>query len=127
MVEIATGITLPKSAEIGPGLRIWHFGNIVIHADVKIGSECTLRHGVTIGDRNEDGVPTLGDRVEIGAYAQILGPISVGNDAKIGCMAVVLRDVPAGATAVGNPARIIPSRIKQVENANSMAITHVCH
>ncbi len=108
IVETAVGISLPIAAEIGPGLRIWHFGNIVIHSGVVIGANCTLRHGVTIGNRHTDGpVPRLGDNVEVGAYAQILGGVTIGHDCKIGAMSLVLTDVPDGATAVGNPARVI--------------------
>lgn len=108
VVETMTGISLPKSAAIGPGLKIWHFGNIFIHPDAIIGANCTLRQGVTIGNRREGGpVPRLGDDVEVGAYAQLLGAIEVGTGAKIGAMAVVLQSVPAGGVAVGNPARIV--------------------
>jgi serine O-acetyltransferase len=108
LVETATGISIPKSVRIGPGLKIWHFGNVIVHADSVIGANCTLRHGVTIGNREEGGpVPVLEDDVELGAYAQLLGGIRVGRSAKVGAMSVVLRDVPAGATAVGIPARII--------------------
>lgn len=107
-VETMTGISLPKAAAIGPGLKIWHFGNIFVHPEVVIGANCTLRQGVTIGNRHEAGpVPCLGDEVEVGAYAQILGDVQIGRGAKIGAMAVVLRDVPAGGVAVGNPARIL--------------------
>ena len=110
-VETATGISLPKSARIGPGLRIWHFGNIFVHPDAVLGSGCTLRQGVTIGNRHEGGpVPQLGDDVELGAYAQILGAIRIGCRAKIGAMAVVLQDVPIDGVAVGNPARLIEPR-----------------
>jgi serine O-acetyltransferase len=108
VTETLTGISIPKGVEIGPGLRIWHFGNIFVHKDVKIGARCTLRQGVTIGVRMDDGpVPVLGDDVNVGAYAQILGGIYIGNGAKIGAMSVVLQDVPAGATAVGVPARVV--------------------
>ncbi len=111
ITETVTGISIPKSVRIGPGLRIWHFGNIFVHADSVIGAACTLRQGVTIGNREEGGpVPVLEDDVELGAYAQVLGGIRVGRSAKVGAMSVVLRDVPAGATAVGIPARIIPAR-----------------
>lgn len=106
--ETITGISIPKSVDIGPGLRIHHFGNIFVHAEAKIGARCTLRQGVTIGNRHEGGaVPVLEDDVELGAYAQILGGVRIGRGAKIGAMSVVLEDVPPGATAVGIPARII--------------------
>ena len=108
LIETVTGISLPKAATIGPGLRIWHFGNIFIHPDVKIGANCTLRQGVTIGNRHVDGpVPVLGDNVELGAYAQILGGVKIGNNCSIGAMSVVLHDMPDGSTAVGAPARVI--------------------
>jgi serine O-acetyltransferase len=108
LIETASGITLPKSARVGPGLRIWHFGNVIVHADAVIGANCTLRHGVTIGTRQENGpTPVIGDNADIGAYAQILGGVRIGNDCRIGAMSVVLCDVPDGATAVGAPARII--------------------
>jgi serine O-acetyltransferase len=108
LVETAIGISIPKSAVIGPGLRIWHFGGIFLHADVVVGTNCTLRQGVTIGNRHENGpVPIIGHDVNFGAYAQVLGGIRIGNDCQIGAMSVVLCDVPDGATAVGAPARII--------------------
>lgn len=109
ITETLTGISIPKQVEIGPGLRIFHFGNIFLHTDVKIGARCTLRQGVTIGNRHAGGpVPVLGDDVDLGAYAQVLGGIRIGSGAKIGAMSVVLQDVPAGHTAVGIPARILP-------------------
>ena len=111
LTETLTGISIPQSVEVGPGLRIYHFGNIFIHKDVKIGARCTLRQGVTIGNRRDGGaVPVLEDDVELGAYAQILGGVRIGRGARIGAMSVVLQDVPAGATAVGAPARIIPGQ-----------------
>lgn len=108
VVETLTGISLPKGVTIGGGLRIWHFGNIFINSDAIIGKNCTLRQGVTIGNRYESGpAPVIGDNVEIGAYAQILGGIKVGNNVKIGAMSVVLTDIPDNATAVGIPAKIV--------------------
>lgn len=108
LVETATGISLPLGTQIGPGLRIHHFGNIFINSNAIIGRNCTLRQGVTIGNRTEDGPsPTIEDDVEFGAYAQALGGIHIAKGAKIGAMSVVLCDVPAGATAVGIPAQII--------------------
>lgn len=111
VVETLTGCSFTKAVDIGPGLRIHHFGNIFIHSGVKIGANCTLRQGNTIGNRVEGGpVPVLEDDVELGAYAQVLGGIRIGRGAKIGAMSVVLQDVPPGATAVGIPAKIIPSK-----------------
>jgi serine O-acetyltransferase len=108
IVETLTGISIPKSVEIGPGLKIHHFGNIFLHKDAKLGANCTLRQGVTIGNRRENGpVPMLEDDVELGAYAQVLGDVKIGKGAKIGAMSVVLCDVPAGATAIGIPAKVI--------------------
>lgn len=73
-----------------------------------MGSNCTLRQGITIGNRHEGGaVPVIGDNVDFGAYAQVLGKVRIGNDCKIGAMSVVLCNVPDGATAIGVPARII--------------------
>ena len=110
-VETFTGISLPITSSIGPGLRIWHFGGIFLHADVVIGARCTMRQGVTIGNREVDGpVPVIGDDVEFGAYAQVLGGVRIGHGCRIGAMSVVLNDMPDGATAVGVPARIIPRR-----------------
>lgn len=107
-VETRTAISFSKSVRIGPGLRIWHFGNIFIHPQVVIGANCTLRQGVTIGNRHDGGgVPMIGDNVEFGAYAQVLGAVRIGNNCKIGALSLVLDDVPDGATAVGVPARVV--------------------
>jgi serine O-acetyltransferase len=109
--QIATGIEIPRHTRIGPGLRIHHAGPIVVNPEVVIGRDCTLRHGVTIGNLTPGGpVPVIGDRVEFGVYAQVLGGVKIGEDARIGAMTLVLEDVPAGATAVGIPARILPPR-----------------
>jgi serine O-acetyltransferase len=111
LIETATGISLPISAKIGPGLRIWHFGNVIVHADAVIGANCTMRHGITVGNRHPHGpVPQIGDNADIGAYAQILGGVKIGNNCRIGAMSVVLIDVPDGATAVGIPARLIEDK-----------------
>lgn len=107
--QILTGIDLPCEVTVGRRLRIEHFGGIIISGDVVIGDDVIIRNGVTIGMKKigEPGSPVIGDRVEIGAGAKILGRIHVGDDAQIGANAVVLRDVPAGHIAVGIPARNI--------------------
>jgi serine O-acetyltransferase len=108
VVETVTGISLPLGVQIGPGLRIYHFGNIFIHSDVIMGRNCTLRHGVTIGNRSQDGgVPTIGDGVEFGVGAVAIGPIHIGSGAKIAPLSLVTFDVPEKARVVGNPAQII--------------------
>lgn len=108
LVETLTGICLPHNAKIGPGLRIHHFGGIFVNPRTVIGANCTLRQGVTLGNRHEDGgAPIVGANVDFGAYAQVLGSVCIGDNAKIGAMSVVLEDVPANCTVVGNPARVV--------------------
>lgn len=116
LAETVTGISLPKSVSIGPGLRIWHFGGVFIHPEAVLGSNCVLRQGVTIGNRVEGGpAPIVGNDVEFGAYAQILGGIRIGDGCRIGALSVVLTDIPDGATAVGSPARIVTRARLQVD------------
>jgi serine O-acetyltransferase len=105
-----TGIEIHPGARIGRRVFIDHGMGIVIGETAEIHDECTLYHGVTLGGTSwNQGKrhPTLGRGVVIGAGAKVLGPILVGDGAKIGSNAVVVRDVPAGATAVGVPARIL--------------------
>jgi serine O-acetyltransferase len=107
--EVFCGIYLGKDARIGRRLVIEHFGAIIVHNRAVIGDDCVLRQGVTIGMRHTSdplGVPVLGDRVDVGAGAKLLGRIVIGDDAVIGANAVVLDNVPAGALAVGVPAVI---------------------
>lgn len=107
-IELATGISLPLGARIGPGLRIWHFGGVFVNNQTTIGANCTLRQGVTLGNRRDGGgAPTLGDDVELGAYAQVLGCITIGHGARVAAMSVVLDDVPERCTVAGIPARIV--------------------
>lgn len=110
LIEIVAGIELPSQCEIGKGLYIPHAGGIVIHPNVKIGDYCTLSQDVTIGagGRGENkGTPKLGDRVYVAPGARIFGPITIGNDVAIGANAVVTKDLPNNAVAVGVPAKII--------------------
>lgn len=105
--EITTGISIPAHAWIGKGLRIHHFGGIIIHSDSVIGEGCTLYHGVTLGDLGGwGGAPHIGNHVIIGAGAKILGRIEIGDHCRIGANAVVRTSVPARCTAVGVPAVI---------------------
>jgi serine O-acetyltransferase len=110
--EIATGIELPCEVTLGRRFRIDHFGGIIISGDAVFGDDCVVRNGVTVGLRHagQRGSPVIGNRVDIGAGAKILGPIRIGDDVAIGANAVVITDVPSNSIAVGIPARILPRR-----------------
>jgi len=107
--RVATGIEIHPGARIGRRVFIDHGMGVVIGETAEIGDDCTLYQGVTLGGtsltRGEKRHPTLGNGVIVGSGAQVLGPFQVGDGARIGASAVVLREVPDGATMVGNPAR----------------------
>jgi serine O-acetyltransferase len=103
------GIELPYTATIGRRVVIEHQGGIVIHGATVIGDDSIVRQNCTLGLRSLDrpnDAPVIGQRVNIGAGAVILGRVQIGDDAAIGANAVVLKDVPAGALAVGVPAQV---------------------
>jgi serine O-acetyltransferase len=106
------GIDLPYSVKLGRRVVIEHQSAIIIHGSCTIGDDCIIRQGVTLGNRYLDKPlesPQLGDRVNVGAGAKILGKVNLGDNVNIGANAVVLSDVPAGKTAVGIPAKILAS------------------
>jgi serine O-acetyltransferase len=110
-----TGIEIHPGATIGRRFFIDHGMGVVIGETAEIGDDCTLYHGVTLGGTSwHKGKrhPTLMSGVVVGAGAKILGPITIGREAKIGSNAVVVKDVPDGATAVGIPARILDEQIR---------------
>ncbi len=110
IVEWVLTVDLPVRTRVGPGLTLDHAYGIVVHPDAVLGSRCVLIQGVTIGRRRATGeqeAPVIGDGVSFGANASALGPIHIGDGARIGAGAVVLQDVPAGATAVGVPAHVV--------------------
>lgn len=116
--RLLTGIEIHPGAEIGRGLFIDHGMGVVIGQTAVVGQDVLIFHGVTLGgvdDRPGRRHAMVGDRVLVGAGAKLLGPITVGPDAKIGANAVVLSDVPEGATAVGIPARAIAPRAAEQE------------
>ena len=105
-----TGIEIHPGAKIGRRVFIDHGMGVVIGETAELGDDCTLYHGVTLGGTTWNKGkrhPTLMPGVVIGAGAKVLGPIVIGEGAKIGSNAVVVKDVPAGATALGIPARVI--------------------
>ncbi|MBS1155946.1 MAG: cysE [Proteobacteria bacterium] len=112
-----TGIEIHPGATIGRRVFIDHGMGIVIGETAEIGDDCTLYHGVTLGGTSWKAGkrhPTLEAGVIIGAGAKVLGPITLHANAKVGSNAVVVKDVPAGATAVGIPARILDAETEQV-------------
>lgn len=100
--SVVTGADIPMNAQLGGGLLLVHPNGIVIHPNAVIGPNCLILQQVTL----VSGV-RLGGRVDIGAGAKIIRPVTIGDGAQIGANAVVLCDVPAGATAVGIPAKIV--------------------
>ena len=105
-----TGIEIHPAATIGKGLVIDHGMGVVIGETCEIGDNCTLYQGVTLGGTGKDQGkrhPTLGDNVMVGAGAKVLGPVEIGDNAKIASNAVVLRDIPSESTAVGIPAKVV--------------------
>lgn len=107
---LITGIYIRFETNIGPGLYIGHTGMLVVNSHAIIGSHCTLSVGVVIGQAGRGerrGCPTIGNDVYVGVGAKIIGKITVGDGSAIGANAVVTRDIPPHATAVGVPARVI--------------------
>ena len=105
-IQIITGIELPCEAIIGRNFVIDHFGGIIISGYAKFGDNCRVRSGVVVGLRNiaRPCAPVIGNNVDIGAGAKVLGAITIGNNVLIGANAVVIADVPDNSTAVGVPA-----------------------
>lgn len=111
-----TGIEIHPGATIGRRFFIDHGMGVVIGETAEIGDDCTLYHGVTLGGTSWEKAkrhPTLGDNIVIGAGAKILGPITLGDNARVGSNSVVVKDVPAGATVVGIPGRIITQAVDE--------------
>lgn len=109
-VEMATGISISPDCQIGPGLYIGHFGQIILHSDVVMGKDCNLSQGVTLGLAEKDGVwgvPTTGNRVYIAPGAKIVGPIHLADGTVVGANAVVLKSTEENDVVGGIPAKVI--------------------
>ncbi len=110
VVDWTMGIEIPPTVPVGPGLRVWHGTGLVVHANVRIGSDVTLRHGTTLGALGESTDargPVIGNGVNIGPGVIILGERTIGDNALIGAGSVVVDDVAPGSTVAGNPARVL--------------------
>lgn len=108
--QILTGIDVAYHANVGSGLKIPHFGGVIVGAYVSIGRNCTVSHGVTIGfggRGDKRGAPTIGNRVFIAPGAKIFGAITIGDDVAVGANAVVTKSIPDRAVVGGIPAQII--------------------
>jgi putative colanic acid biosynthesis acetyltransferase WcaB len=126
LTSMFMSIELPPQIEVGPRLRLFHPHSVVLNPQVRLGADCILRQNVTIGnvmrrDGTEKGVASAGDRVEFGAGCVVVGDVHVGDDARIGALALVLTDVPARGVVVGNPAKLVriddPDRIPRPPGA----------
>jgi serine O-acetyltransferase len=113
LVQILTGIELPCEVPVGKVFVIDHFGGIVISGYASFGDHCRIRNGVVVGSRRADETyaPQIGNYVDIGAGAKLLGNIRIGNHVVIGANAVVLCDVPDDHLAVGVPAEVRPRKV----------------
>jgi serine O-acetyltransferase len=112
IIQIITGIELPCEVVVGRNFVIDHFGGIIVSGYARFGDNCRIRNGVVVGLRRveEHYAPVIGNNVDIGAGAKLLGRITVGENSIIGANAVVLEDVPANSIAIGVPAIIKPRR-----------------
>ncbi|MBR5957428.1 MAG: serine acetyltransferase [Salinivirgaceae bacterium] len=113
--QYRTGIQLPFGTQVGGGLFFPHFGCQVIWGASIIGENCTIMQGVTIGSmRGKSGVPIIGDNVVLFSNSQVLGNVTIGNNAVVGAGAVVVKDVPSGAVVAGVPAKQVSMNGEQI-------------
>jgi serine O-acetyltransferase len=109
LFTLVAHIDIDPAAEIGPGLLIPHVGTIRVHGATKIGADCSLYHGCTIGAGPRPGGAIIGDHVFISCNSSIIGVVKIGDGAVIAANTLVIDDVPANATAIGVPARVLPA------------------
>ena len=105
-----TGIEIHPGAKIGRGLFIDHGAGVLIGETAEVGDNVTIYHGVTLGGTGKDEGkrhPTVGDNVLLGTGCKVLGPITIGENSRVGANSVVLKCIPANATAIGIPARVV--------------------
>ena len=115
LVEITTGISIPPSVKIGKGFVVEHFGGIVINAGTQFGKNCTITHGVTMGNKIPGGgAPVIGDDVYICVDAKVLGDITVGHHSIIGAGSILMESVPPYSIVAGSPAKVV----KTIDDVN---------
>jgi len=122
-----TGVDIHPGATIGRRLFIDHALGVVIGETAVLGNDVTLYHGVTLGGttwNKEKRHPTLGDHVLVGSGAKILGPITLGDNVRVGANSVVVKDVPNCCTVVGIPGRVIQSKGAKIQNKQGIDLDH---
>lgn len=124
-VEWVLGIELPRKLTVGKNLVFYHGQGLVVNFKTVIGNNCTLRNGVTIGhkalaDGSLSKCPVIGNHVDVGANACIIGDITIGDNVTIGAGAVVVKSIPANSVAVGNPARILEAKVETVSRIGNI-------
>ncbi len=124
MNTICCGCIIGRGAEFGPGFVLIHSIGVVINGNVRGGSGVKIEHEVTIGAEKRQS-PVIGNNVFIGAGAKIIGTLMIGDSAKIGANAVVLKDIPADSTAVGIPARVVHSGNRKTKDEDEAKIQEI--
>ena len=125
IVRHSTGVEIHPAAKIGRGILIDHGMGVVIGETAEVGDGCTIYQGVTLGGTGKETGkrhPTLGKNVTVGCGAKVLGPFTVGDNAKIAANAVVLGEIPEGATAVGVPARVVRLNGRKIDTLDQVHI-----
>jgi serine O-acetyltransferase len=121
--RILLNVYIPPSARIGPGLCLIHPNNILVAPGVVIGENCLLFHEVTLGTGPTDGVPTLGNDVDVYVGARILGGLKIGDSSMIGANCVVTKSVPSSSVVVAPPVRVLPRSLALVaRDADGLAL-----
>jgi len=121
-LDLFCATSIPRETTIGEDLLLPHVGSIKIHPDCVIGDRCCLFHEVTLGlSIDKEGAPTLGNDVFVGPGAKILGPVRIGDGARIAANSLVITDIPAGANAIGVPARAFPAPRTPTPKARTIA------
>ncbi len=128
-VEWTCGITLPYTVKLGRRVRLWHHSGMILHAR-SIGDDCHIRHNTTFGvvrrDQNNE-IPTIEERVDIGCGVAVLGNVTVGHDSAIGANSVVLGDVPPYSVVVGLPGRVVKTLKPPAADQDSVAAAEKPH
>ena len=128
LARFLTGIEIHPGAQIGKRLMIDHGSGVVIGETCVIGDDCTIYQGVTLGGTGKDlgkRHPTLGNHVLVGAGAKVLGPVKVGDNAKVAAGAVVLDEIPESSTAVGIPAKVVRKNGEKVKDNSDLDQIHI--